>query len=114
MAAFSPHAWGWTSAITADEVITWVFPTRVGVDRPQGSYHEYMWSFPHTRGGGPGIIYVGGTYAAFSPHAWRWTVVQIIYQPAGKGFPHTRGGGPNCLLISLSISWFSPHAWGWT
>ena len=50
---FSPHAWGWTARHFADLVNSYVFPTRVGVDRsPERLFCQSM-CFPHTRGGGP-------------------------------------------------------------
>ena len=52
--AFSPHAWGWTVLICYCRVANVVFPTRVGVDRNVSVCINSIWSFPHTRGGGPG------------------------------------------------------------
>ena len=110
---FSPHAWGWTVRPTHKGRATGVLPTRVGVDRCASSFPSVRHSSPHTRGGGPRHQRHRRRNAAFSPHAWGWTVprdrsVQVLRSP------HTRGGGPFVKLTSHVALQFSPHAWGWT
>ena len=52
-ARYSPHAWGWTHINQRTIYRTWVFPTRVGVDRLIMFLWSKCWCIPHTRGGGP-------------------------------------------------------------
>jgi len=91
-----------------------VFPTRVGVDR----LHPV------------GPIRLG----VYSPHAWGWTVDDLVHDRAAPVFPtrvgvdrnrgrqtaprpsipHTRGGGPHWMSLRCCNCGYSPHAWGWT
>ena len=132
--AFSPHAWGWTSADAGCRADQCVFPTRVGVDRVMMNGTLYAFRFPHTRGGGPRWLHVVMSAFVFSPHAWGWTEKKVAIGkyvsvfPTRVGvdlmaaglmmvascFPHTRGGGPGEFYIPCAQCSFSPHAWGWT
>ena len=50
---YSPHAWGWTELEGAGDVQRRVFPTRVGMDRPDQTVDWRRHRIPHTRGDGP-------------------------------------------------------------
>ena len=95
--------------------VSFVFPTRVGVDRLTVAGQNIPSSFPHTRGGGPYRFLSGSLRYVFSPHAWGWTVccysavsrllvfptrvgvdlIRRVWDGINQSFPHTRGGGPN-------------------
>src|SRR5690606_25187526 len=88
---YSPHAWGWTDAAERMGVNLKVFPTRVGVDRSGNSRAVEAGRIPHTRGGGPTPPFAGRFAAAYSPHAWGWTVEMNFGNPENSVFP-TRVG----------------------
>ena len=50
---YSPHAWGWTAPVVEEKLDEQVFPTRVGMDRYEGSNGFATVCIPHTRGDGP-------------------------------------------------------------
>ena len=69
----SPHAWGWTAGLVARAKERQVIPTRVGVDRSSTTNGRRARSYPHTRGGGPGVLDAVVNAITLSPHAWGWT-----------------------------------------
>jgi hypothetical protein len=113
---FSPHAWGCTvvSGARASNP-SLVFPTRVGVYR--GALIQVLseMSFPHTRGGVPGIRTALTDFWVSFPHT-RGGVPLVI--PVADIEPHvfpTRVGVYRMFSLSIALrSMFSPHAWGCT
>ncbi len=95
---FSPHAWGCTGASPSSGGRFNVFPTRVGVYRVLVRLFMFNSSFPHTRGGVPGLDYQPARTGRFSPHAWGCTDRERGYHLDRPGFPHTRGGVPAFAL----------------
>ena len=110
----SPHAWGWTGEIDAILQTICVVPTRVGMDRPKGSYGLGYPRCPHTRGDGPFRVVCRPYSSKLSPHAWGWTVGIAVNTIKTTCCPHTRGDGPYSTPRSISSLMLSPHAWGWT
>ncbi len=53
---FSPHAWGWSVSARRRGGWDMIFPTRVGMVRPEPQKKRTPSHFPHTRGDGPGMI----------------------------------------------------------
>ncbi len=51
--SYSPHAWGWTAKKNGIMQYIGVFPTRVGMDRPDQTVDWRRHRIPHTRGDGP-------------------------------------------------------------
>ena len=132
--AFSPRAWGWSEAKKWFGGIDEVFPTGVGMVRPQRVQRSQDPSFPHGRGDGPSVLTWRTPPTVFSPRAWGWSARDTecghragVF-PTGVGmvrprtkvtsgssrFPHGRGDGPNCLDCNVLRWAFSPRAWGWS
>ena len=131
---FSPHAWGWSVRAGRRLHQFGVFPTRVGMVRPQSTKYGGRNGFPHTRGDGPECRLHRPRRAGFSPHAWGWSatlstfaaptnvfptrvgMVRVIEDSRIRAhcFPHTRGDGPPRPCPWCHCCWFSPHAWGWS
>ncbi len=134
IAAFSPHARGWTVSGKHSRDSHQVFPARAGMDRARYSWTRCAHRFPRTRGDGPLILNPWNLRLTFSPHARGWTVWQgrpdrggdVFPARAGMDrslrcattgrtcFPRTRGDGPAVFLNRSMDAKFSPHARGWT
>ena len=89
---------------------------------------------PHTRGDGPKICEPWEFQTIYSPHAWGWSVHDVVPSSTAKIFPtrvgmvrvadsnsnhrsdipHTRGDGPECNYNRDFSIKYSPHAWGWS
>ncbi len=131
---FSPRPWGWSVLSFVRLFRIYVFPTPVGMVRPDTTTVTEQNSFPHARGDGPLAGYLVASSGGFSPRPWGWSshgakgghgglvfptpvgMVRIAPSqiPAAPSFPHARGDGPHlrerCWLIAL----FSPRPWGWS
>ena len=132
--AFSPHAWGWTALRQTcrlvslcfphtrgggplnqcgDRRIRSVFPTRVGVDRRRISRISSSAAFsPHAWGWTVFRHQLTPGEHTFSPHAWGWTALAALVSSWVFRFPHTRGGGPAKCHEPNSFTWRFPHTRG--
>ncbi len=73
LAAYSPHAWGWTGRKRDRRQVARVFPTRVGMDRSCRAARFVTVCIPHTRGDGPTRSATAIVFGPYSPRAWGWT-----------------------------------------
>ncbi len=130
---FSPPAWGWPGDGARGQPRRPVFPTRVGMARPDPRPLQRSPRFPHPRGDGPMSPSSVVAKLPFSPPAWGWpgdgverrvcfhvfpTRVGMARRFAGcmaasRCFPHPRGDGPLLLGDGDGSGGFSPPAWGW-
>ena len=108
---FSPRAWGWSvlksAAPQGIEVLPTrvgmvrcdstfcgsmlVLPTRVGMVRSRRRCNSRRGCSPHARGDGPSIACAGGAGREFSPRAWGWSALIIMFTLARAVLP-TRVG----------------------
>ena len=111
---FPPHTRGWTVRAAPRSGSNGVSPAHAGMDRLLRLPVDRSWSFPRTRGDGPGRKPFSTLVAPFPPHTRGWTCVErrvlspIPVSPAHAGmdlvravreidhlcFPRTRGDGP--------------------
>ena len=111
-----------------------MFPTGVGMDRPNPSSRPSLHRVPHGRGDGPHRWRLLAVPWWCSPRAWGWTVPRALWRRSGPVFPtgvgmdrapgspsllrncvpHGRGDGPTRgghVFVPIVCS---PRAWGWT
>ncbi len=112
----SPRAWGWSVRNPQTGRQQRVFPTGVGMVRPDVARPAPPRGVPHGRGDGPVSAQVNGQEVWCSPRAWGWsgrrgwrgsaihvfpTGVGMVRRPWTRsatvaGVPHGRGDGPLC------------------
>ncbi len=78
--SFSPHAWGWSVLFPSLSRERRVLPTRVGMVRGMQQRARCPRCSPHTRGDGPIWLSDGSGLIGFSPHAWGWSVICVVFR----------------------------------
>ena len=131
---YSPPAWGWSGKFGTAIGVPGVFPTRVGMVRPNESSLCLASCIPHPRGDGPHGWSFAGSVWWYSPPAWGWSAAAVAAQHHGavfptrvgmvrpnrrrcrnhRGIPHPRGDGPHEDPSRGPRQRYSPPAWGWS
>ena len=131
---FSPRMWGWSADGAGIAQNFRVFPTHVGMVRPDPLQHHPHRCFPHACGDGPQLRADNPEASEFSPRMWGWSghrnapllrrnvfpthVGMVRFHPPvlvlRRCFPHACGDGPNSGLPARHINQFSPRMWGWS
>src|SRR5208337_3567506 len=131
---FSPRAWGWSGLESRGASDSAVLPTCVGMVRTSTHRSSGLASSPHVRGDGPICNTDSRPSTLFSPRAWGWSVLIVLWRndqdvlptcvgmvrvswPTDRNMtrsPHVRGDGPPAWELERTRGWFSPRAWGWS
>ena len=134
VAAFPPHARGWTRSRVVGGRRGPVSPACAGMDRTTATVSSWSPSFPRMRGDGPSPRLTLAAGLPFPSHARGWTVFRQhecpshLVSPACAGmdrhagweavlstcFPRMRGDGPVTMARVPTPESFPPHARGWT
>ena len=130
----SPRPWGWSARPEPMDREHALFPTPVGMVRPNLFDIQPATPLPHARGDGPLPASWSPHNLHSSPRPWGWSVAhhrrigsaRLFPTPVGMvrelrlvgGFhhalPHARGDGPADEHFRVARDASSPRPWGWS
>ena len=129
---FSPRPWGCSGVPNFRLMVSYVFPTPVGMFRQGSFFGAEGFRFPHARGDVPRNMYYASDDFEFSPRPWGCSAFSptttnftlVFPTPVGMfqpprphrlllpRFPHARGDVPVDTLEAEELTAFSPRPWG--